>query len=518
MNRRIQSALLILFSFSYSFCVGQDGIINKEFIDETESPKYNWDDPAAGNLVLNSRFGDLTSNEIEGLKAFVLNYPLPTHNGMNYYFRNRSYTYMMEWLYEKDSDIALLNRAINVARTCIAYRNDNICSIDTGYTCYAIDYSRTIAPVWPNYKKDVEIHDGVDCLDPGAGSFAGVPVITVPIRMIANNLEIWNQQFEGETYRDIASELIDEALLTVDYTYETMVGSDNLIRYSNLVNRTDWHGYVFIYNRVFPIISGTIPLIEAFETFNINADKIAKIDSVNNAMMDFFIGDITFYTTNGNEVLYFPYGDVAQNVNNRPAEDLLHGSLDSRDLQYIYKSKRYCFNEKHVQALANTIVEVVYQGNGKFTDNIDGTGGATKGSLISFDGYIWLASYRAELHEFIIDHILDNNMAIKNKVYDAVSLFEILKLKESTVYSNDTKNAECKVYPNPFTSAFVINLENGGYEKAELFDVSGRLIQFKELKNQNTVVFNPSYKIAPAGLYILKLHGDNGKTIKLIRN
>ena len=66
------------------------------------------------------------------------------------------------------------------------------------------------------------------------------------------------------------------------------MGSDNLIRYTKNNVGGDWTGKVFIYNRVFPIISGAIPLVEALEIFKTNANKVTRIDQVNTAMMPRF--------------------------------------------------------------------------------------------------------------------------------------------------------------------------------------------------------------------------------------
>ena len=404
-------------------------IRNMDFIDDSQAAKYSWDYAAADHLVLENRFEEVTVNELAGLKAFILEYPLPTHNGENYYFRNRSYSYMMEWLFEQDEDPALLNKAIEFARTSIRYRNDNICQVDDRYTCYAIDFSRTVAPVWPNYKQDIVVRDGVDVLDPGAGVFGPVPVIAVPARMIANHPELWDQVYNDMTYREIADELMSEVQDTIDYVYQWMVGSDNLIRYSDLVNRNDWPGFVFIYNRAFPIVSGTIPLLEAYEAFDINADKIAKIDAVNQAMIDYFLGDFTFYEKDGTEVRYDPYSDVSQSKNPDKAQDFVHGSLESRDMQLLYKSGRYNLPERYIQGIANTVVDVCYLGNGTFSYRLDGSG-TNSSSIIGYDGYIWYAAFREEIKEIIVDLILDRGIASQNGRMDVVALFEILKLKE----------------------------------------------------------------------------------------
>lgn len=388
--------------------------------------KYDWNEPAAKYLVLENIEGEITENEIQGIKQYLLEYQLPTHNYMNYYFRKRMNSYMMEWLYKKTADKALLDKAIQVAQRAIEYRNDN-------FGRYKISYDREIAPLWPNYKEVEVYEDGTVGLVPGASAFAGLPAVTVPIRIIAKNPELWEQKLNGKTYYEIALGLIDEALKTIDYTYDVFVGDDNLIRYPNTLLREEWHGKVYIYNRVFPVISGSIPLIEAMERFDIHKDKIEQINKVNQSMLDYLKSDMTFYGTDDVPYVSYPYSQAAQDKNpdKEQVEDFMHGSFDSRDFQLFYLSGRYDFNEKFVYAMANTLVDRVAKGNGKFSDRIDGNAKAKLFKTpISYDGFIWYAKYRPEVYDLIIHHIINEEIAVKNKVWDVYCLYEILKLKD----------------------------------------------------------------------------------------
>lgn len=393
----------------------------------TAISKYDWDEPAAKYLVLENSNGELTSNELEGLKNYLLEYQLPTHNYMNYYFRKRMNSYMMEWVFEKTGDTKLIDKAIQVAQRAIDYRNDN-------FGEYKISYNREIAPLWPNYKEVEVYEDGSIGLVPGASAFAGLPSITVPIRIIANNSDLWEQKYEGRTYYEMALELIDEALKTIDYTYDVFVENDNLIRYPNTLLRPEWHGKVYIYNRVFPIISGSIPLIEALELFKIKAEKVQQMDNVNQAMIHYLMNDMTFYGTSDVQYLRYPYSQAAQdkNPNKEQVEDFMHGSFDSRDFQLFYKSKRYGFDEKHVQAMANTLIDIVAKDNGEFSMRMDGKAKAKAFKTpISYDGFIWYAKYRPEVYTIIVKHIIDKEIAVQNNIWDVYCLYEILKLKEN---------------------------------------------------------------------------------------
>lgn len=393
----------------------------------TAISKYDWDEPASKYLTLEKTNGKLTTNEIEGLKNYLIEYQLPTHNYMNYYFRKRMNSYMMEWVFDKTGDTKLVDKSIQVAQRAIDYRNDN-------FGQYKISYNRGIAPLWPNYKEVEVYEDGSIGLVPGASTFAGLPSITVPIRIIANNPKLWKQKYEGRSYYEIAMELIDEALKTIDYTYEIFVGDDNLIRYPHTLLRKEWHGKVYIYNRVFPVISGSIPLIEALEKFQIKAEKIKQIDNVNQSMINYLKNDMVFYGTNNVQYIKYPYSQAAQDKNpdKDHVEDFMHGSFDSRDFQLFYISKRYGFEEKYVQAMANTLVDKVAKENGKFSGRMDGSAKAKYFKTpIAYDGFIWYAKYNPKILDIIVNLIIDKDIAVQNNIWDAYCLYEILKLKES---------------------------------------------------------------------------------------
>ncbi|MFB9058101.1 DUF1961 family protein [Mariniflexile ostreae] len=439
-------------------------IRNIDFIESTAVLKYDWEDPAARYMILDNIYNPVTSAEFEGLKQYVLNAWLPTHNDMNYYFRKRMNSYMLEWLYKKDNDIVLVNRAIEIAERAVVYRNDNISKVDDRYTCYQISYDRSIAPVWPNYKELEIYEDGSHGLAPGASGFAGVPMITIPVRMIAENKELWNKQYKGKSYYDIAISLAKEAQKTLDYTYKVFVGADNLFRYPKTMQRSEWHGKVYIYNRVFPLMSGAIPLAEAYEKLNIDPEKVRQIDKVNQAMINYLVEDMTFKKVNGKECVSYPYSDHAQSENLGQSEDFQHGSFDSRDFQLIYKSGRYNFEERYILAMANTLVEVLDKKSGNFAERLNGAGSAKANTPISYDGYIWYASYRPEVYKIVVEHILDNNIAIKRDVYDAYCLFEILKLKDLK-----TQNLNL-VYQNSFDNPLALDdwiMEGPGIAKIE---------------------------------------------------
>ena len=391
----------------------------------TTSDKKDWDSKAAKNLVLEENYGPISLNELKGFEKYLLDFKLPKHNHLNYYFRKRMNSYMLEWLFAKNKNEALLNKSIEFAQRAIDYRNDN-------FGKYKVSFDRSIAPIWPNYK-EVEVYEnGETGLVPGASVFSGLAPITVAIRIIANNPALWDKKFNGVTYKEIATKFIKEAFKTIDYSYKVFVrDEDNLLKYPTTLLRKEWHNKLFIYNRVFPLLTGSIPLVEALEKFNLYPEKIKEIDKVNQAMINRLKKDITFYNVNGKECMKYPYSEVMKEKKPDKNEDFTHGAFDSRDFQLFYLSNRYGYSKRYVDAMANTLVEVVYKKDKGFTYDIAGNGKIRKKhSLISYIGYIWYATYREEVKDVIIKHVLDNKIVFKNDRYDSYFIYEMLKLKE----------------------------------------------------------------------------------------
>ena len=390
--------------------------------EETSVSKYDWDEPAAKYLTYDAGSKQLTSAEIDGFYKYLLNYQLPTHNHMNYYFRKRMNSYMLEWVYGFKQDIALVNKAIEVAMRAITYRNDN-------FGKHKISFDRSVGPVWPNYKEVEVYEDGTDGLVPGASVFAGLPAISVAARLIVNNPDLWEKTYNGRKYIDIAYQLIDEGLKTVDYVYDVFVGDDHLITYPSTLLREGWHGRVYIFNRVFPLLSGSIPLAECMETLNVNPEKVTQIDAVNKAMIGYLKSRIEFYDYNGKECMRYPYSEAMAEKNSSKVEDLMHGSFDSRDFQLFYLSNRYDWNDRYVKAMANTIFDVAYKGDQKYTTFLDGLGKAkVVTSPIAFDGFIWYLRYRPDMYTELMPSLKAVTVD-KHGVYDAYILYELLKLK-----------------------------------------------------------------------------------------
>ncbi len=382
--------------------------------------KYDRNHPATKYLVLKSIQGPLHKEEIAGLENYLLNYGKPTINWLNYYFRRTYMPYMLEWVWEKKNNQKLINQSIQMAQSVIAHRSDKLG--DEGI------YTIGQVPVWPHYR-GVQFLKGKMTLSSGFASFgSALSWITVPSKLIANNKNLWDQttSINNKNYKQIAYELIDEAMVTIDFTLKHY-----LEKKTKLLKSPAWgaepEGWVPQWNRSLPFITALIPLIDAMKAFKIHPKKIVLLEEIVKRYISYFLSYVKYYDHNGKTVLNYPYGDYRTVNNPEQSEDIGHAGFDGRQLQMIYKAKRYSLKEKFPKAYANTLADIVCKGNGVFKKRLKGDRTFAFTYFAGLEGLIWLAHWRPELYEHVIEYTY--NKVLKKRL-DSRFVWEVLKLKE----------------------------------------------------------------------------------------
>ena len=205
------------------------------------------------------------------------------------------------------------------------------------------------------------------------------------------------------TYVEVARILAEEAWVTVNYSYSVYRRRDNLLRFPG---NKRWRsckeqgdaGEIIMYNRVLILMTGSIPLAEAWEIEGTHRERVEAIDAVNGAMVNAWQGSVTRHPGENGRV-YIDYPFAIQEKERRTAqtsEDITHGSMDSRDFQLIFLSGRYNFTAVDAVQLANTIADKVYLGGGSFARRLHIDLGVKKNirslfsanTTTSFDGYV----------------------------------------------------------------------------------------------------------------------------------
>ena len=214
---------------------------------------------------------------------------------MNYFFRKGHIAYMYEWMWERSAkqDFRLLDKALDFASASLNARNDRF-----GRGRYKLG-SGSVGPLWPNFKRVEFYRDGTHGMLSGAGAFAGLGPLAVPVRTIARHPALWDRKRAGTntTYLQLAERLGAEAWATISYSHAAFRSHGNVLRYPACYQKAELRGKVLIFNRVWPLITGSIPLAEAYEAMGVHADRVAAIDAVNGAMVDQWQRSATRYTS-----------------------------------------------------------------------------------------------------------------------------------------------------------------------------------------------------------------------------
>jgi hypothetical protein len=171
---------------------------------------YKTDPPELARfLVLEGTTGPVTPKEIRGLERYLLEYPLPKCNTINYYFRKHYIPWLLEWVYERTRNPALLEKAIRLAYSAAAHRNDRFGAENIG--------NEGPVAMWPHYREKNEWRNGKLVLHGDSAHFCGLSFQAVPARMIARHPMCWDRTLEGVTYKQIAFDLVRESMKSTEF-------------------------------------------------------------------------------------------------------------------------------------------------------------------------------------------------------------------------------------------------------------------------------------------------------------
>ncbi len=370
-------------------------------------------------LLLNSTTGPVSHEEIRALENYLFAYPLPRANIQNYHFRRFYIPSMLEWVFERTKNPALVELAIRMAYSAAAHRNDHFGEENIE--------GRGALPVWPHYRSHRQ-QDGKLIIGASIADTSALSWLTVPARLIARHPELWGRMLDGVSYKQIAFDLIRESLDTTDWVMRDFRDpATNLLKSPEYWN-SEPKGEVPQWNRVFPFMSGTIPLIEALEAFHLDPQRAAMLDKVNGAMIIAFRNTMR-RTEIEDQVIYpYPYGMARLDRNGEQAEDFGHGSFDGRCLQTFYESGRYPFTPDQVQQLADTVA-FCCKGPGLFAKRLNGVGleKPNYSYLPGMEGHLWYAAYRKEIQTCLVDYLFAQ--LIPDRL-DSCPVWETLKLRE----------------------------------------------------------------------------------------
>ena len=374
--------------------------------------------PADRHLVLNSMKGRITDREVNSLRDYYLEYINPATNLRNYHFQRWYVPFMAEWIYNHaapEDKTRILNTMIDMGRGVMANRNDRIGKF--------ISQFGDVAPGWPHYQHARIAPDGHLEVGFGISDFGYSSWASMSAKIIASNPQIWNEAYNGKSYREIANELIADSLVTIDYALDKYLNRTLMLYTASTSTPFEGSGRLIGWNREFKFMVSTLPLIDALEKFGLHPEKRALIDRANGTHIEEFWKYARWYKLDGKPLLDYP-----TRVNQYISTDIGHAGFESDCLQLFFHSGRYAISAEQITAYANTLVKLS-AGKGKFSQRFDGGGKAiSPGSLPAF---IFYAQYNPALFDPVVQYLWEAHgkgeadPGSKGRV-----VWEILKLKE----------------------------------------------------------------------------------------
>ena len=404
----------------------------KQLPREAETPKLylkvdTYNIPGVTHLFIKGLEGKVLEEEMEGLVAYFLKRPLLTTNYNNTLFNEWTKVYMMKWTFDKTNDIRILNRMIEQADTLLRYRDDNYGKYKTLIKNEYTEFTKG----WSHFRGLCYVDNeptkkalGIADIGTGINFHAGVALT------IASHPEIWNNSFEGKTYKEIALEMLEDVHENWNYIIKYYYDKKTNLLYSPKY-ASEPEGVVPQWNRLFPLMASGNILVDASELLNIKDDRINKIDSILKALFKHFWDNARIEKYEGKDVVYYPYGVYRLKSNPEHTEDINHMGFDSRAIRVFHHSGRY-WNEEQTKLLSNLMCyRMIKDDKGSFASrqnsekiikNYDYSG--------SLPDLMWFAEFEPQLKDKLLKYsvdVMENRNTMDGRVVFNILHYRALK-------------------------------------------------------------------------------------------
>ncbi|TKG95314.1 hypothetical protein EYV94_07655 [Puteibacter caeruleilacunae] len=358
--------------------------------------------PGVDKLVFNGLTGKVTQKELKGLTEYFLDRPIFTTNWHNTLFASWTKAHMMEWLYDVNGDIRLVNRMIEQANSINDHRDDHYRKYKTKISDTEAIYTKG----WSHFRGMEELNGeqvksklGIATL----GTGTNFPALTAS--MIANHPEIWKKKYQGKTYKEIMKVMLERVHESWGFAIKHYYDKKTNLLLSPSFGAEPLD-YVPQWNRIFPLMAAGNVLVDTYEKLGEKDARAEKVDRIMKALIKEFWENSRTETVNGSKVLLFPYGVYRLKSNPMHTEDGGHYGFDLRGFRAFHESGRY-WNKEQTQLLANVMAEnIVKDDKGTFAKRLDGSGESKKydywGALPPM---IWLAEFRPDLDHKMVEYI-----------------------------------------------------------------------------------------------------------------
>ena len=327
----------------------------------------------AAEMEIQSLDGPVTAAEIGSFKSFIQQIQLPTsswggpgHHNQIMDGESGQAVEAMGLMYEVSGDVQILNRMIDLVDRFVSLRND----LPAGSHRPMWDgiIHKTWLPSYPGMRDNTACGDHEDT----------VGHICYCAELILQSKKLWNMTVPdgdpyhyGTTYRQRALTFIRMCDQNDDdFSLPIFIDASNRIRqppgWPASGHNVDASNIQAMWRNGFQ---------RSEECHRLLADepwRVAKYHAINRVSVNTFLSGLHPYLARGVTVYKWRYfadkGDI-ESTN-------LHGAYDIWGIDRAYRNGTYGVPRSVMVTLANTLMTVIYKGNGKFANSVDGSGAA----------------------------------------------------------------------------------------------------------------------------------------------
>lgn len=381
--------------------------------------------PGVNSLKLNGLEGKVTKKEMNGLVDYFLKRPLLTTNYNNTIFNGWNRAYMMKWVYDKTSDLRILDRMIQQSDTLHKYRDDNYGK----YKTLMGDNPPEFTKGWSHFRTVCYVDNepvkqimGIATLGTGTNFPASVALT------IASHPEIWNKKYGEKTYKEVALDMLDYVHQGWDYAIKHYYDPETNLLLSPKYG-AEPEGFVPQWNRIFPLMTAGNSLVDAYALFKIKDNRAEKIDMILKSLFKTFWENTRIEKVSGKDVVYYPYGVVRwSDGNKKHTEDTPHMGFDSRGFRVFHNSGRY-WNENQTKLLSNLMCyKIIKDDKGTFTTRLDTEDVKKFTDWNGLPDMMWLAEFEPLLKDKLLKYTL--KVMSNRESMDGRVVFNILYYRE----------------------------------------------------------------------------------------
>ncbi|OAA74239.1 hypothetical protein ISF_01140 [Cordyceps fumosorosea ARSEF 2679] len=367
-------------------------------------------------MKVNSFNGPVTQDELQSFSSYVATLQPATNNIGNQWAQGHSgeETKAMGLVYSISGQQDVLDNMLRYCDAVLSQRNDLAKAPNGQYRIWTGD----IAPVWPKNVDTKPISTGGEQGDPVGHLASCAHLILKNTKLYGKTVAIGDKYGYGKTYLERAKTYVKQAdkamtghilsrLLDVSRGNKMYFAKDSPYKGGTPVPWNQQMMFTYAFQN----------LVAAHALLGDNSDLTSKYRAIMAANLDWFFnggGAEAKKSKKGSTVYDWDYA-FGQGV-----EDVNHGSLDVAGFHRAYTDGSWNVTTTQMTTLANTFVDVMRLGGGKYAGTVEGGCGDGHASCINYvrSGFLLMAQFRPDAYrDMMVADLKEGGTTTKTDVF-----------------------------------------------------------------------------------------------------